>query len=148
MLLAGLRSFLVGNAYQAQMPDFAHDLGHGDPGVAYSMLLAADAAGALIAGFVLESGGRLRAASAHGDSCWPCCGAARCSASRSREVYPLALALLFVAGFFELSFNAMAQTLVQLNAPAEIRGRVIGLFNMLAGLARLQRPDGRGARAS
>ena len=26
----------------------------------------------------------------------------------------------------------MAQTLVQLNAPAEIRGRIIGLFNMSA----------------
>jgi hypothetical protein len=37
---------------------------------------------------------------------------------------------LFAAGFFELSFNAMAQTLVQLNAPAGMRGRVIGLFNM------------------
>jgi hypothetical protein len=44
--------------------------------------------------------------------------------------YPLALALLFAAGFLELSFNAMAQTLVQLNAPPDIRGRVIGLFNM------------------
>jgi hypothetical protein len=40
------------------------------------------------------------------------------------------LALLFAAGFFELSFNAMAQTLVQLNAPPDMRGRVIGLFNM------------------
>ena len=44
--------------------------------------------------------------------------------------YPLALALLFTAGFFELSFNTMAQALVQLSAPPEIRGRVIGLFNM------------------
>jgi hypothetical protein len=31
---------------------------------------------------------------------------------------------------FELSFNSMAQTLVQMNAPAAIRGRVIGLYNM------------------
>jgi hypothetical protein len=37
---------------------------------------------------------------------------------------------LFSAGFFELSFNAMAQTLVQIHAPADMRGRVIGLFNM------------------
>jgi len=28
------------------------------------------------------------------------------------------------------SFNAMAQSLVQLNAPQDKRGRVIGLFNM------------------
>jgi MFS family permease len=43
------------------------------------------------------------------------------------------VALLFAAGFFELSFNTMAQALVQLNAPAESRGRVVGLYNM-AGL--------------
>jgi len=36
-------------------------------------------------------------------------------------------------GFLELSFNAMAQTLVQLRAPAPIRGRVIGLY-LLSGL--------------
>jgi hypothetical protein len=46
--------------------------------------------------------------------------------------YALALALLFVCGFLELSFFAMAQTLVQLNAPAASRGRVIGLFSMSA----------------
>ncbi len=45
MLLAGAASFFVGNAYSSQMPGFAADLGHGDPGVSYSMLLAADAAG-------------------------------------------------------------------------------------------------------
>ena len=45
---------------------------------------------------------------------------------------PLALALLFVAGFLELAFSSMAQTLVQMNAPAAARGRVIGLFNMSA----------------
>ena len=33
-------------------------------------------------------------------------------------------------GFFELTYNSMAQTIVQLNAPPEIRGRVVGLFNM------------------
>src|ERR1700712_313347 len=42
-LLAGAASFFVGNAYSSQMPGFANDLGHGDPGVSYSMLLAADA---------------------------------------------------------------------------------------------------------
>jgi MFS family permease len=46
--------------------------------------------------------------------------------------YPFALLLLFICGFLELSFYAMAQTLVQLNAPPDIRGRIIGLFNMSA----------------
>ena len=40
------------------------------------------------------------------------------------------MSLLFVAGFLDLSYNSMAQTLVQLNAPVNIRGRVIGLYNM------------------
>jgi MFS family permease len=128
-LLSGAASLFVGNSYQAQMPGFAYDLGHGDPGLSYSMLLAADAAGALSAGFVLESRGWLtpgpRKACALA-MLW-CCALASFA---STEVYPLALASLFTAGFLELSFNAMAQTLVQLNAPAQIRGRVIGVFSM------------------
>src|ERR1700710_2326718 len=58
-LLAAAASFFVGNAYSSQMPGFASDLGHGDPGVSYSMLLAADAAGGLLAGLALEGRGLL-----------------------------------------------------------------------------------------
>ena len=61
VLLAGAASFFVGNSYQAQMPGFAQDLGHGDPGAAYTLLLGADAAGALVAGFLLESARRAAA---------------------------------------------------------------------------------------
>ena len=130
-LLAGGASFFIGGSYQAQMPGFANDLGHGDPGVAYSMLLAADAAGALVAGFVLESTGMLRARPRTVLALAIVWCAALAGFAMARN-YPLALALLFTAGFFELSFSSMAQTLVQINAPAEARGRVIGLFNMSA----------------
>ncbi len=128
-LLAGAASFFVGNAYSSQMPGFANDLGHGDPGLAYSMLLAADAAGALLAGVVLEGGGWLapRQRTAIVLAMLWCAALMVFSLSNS---YQLALGFLFVAGFVELSFNAMAQTLVQLNAPPDKRGRVIGLFNM------------------
>jgi hypothetical protein len=44
--------------------------------------------------------------------------------------YPAALVLLLLAGFFELSFSSMTQTLVQMNAPDASRGRVLGLYNM------------------
>ena len=57
ILLAGAASFFIGNSYQAQMPGFAQDLGHGDPGAAYTLLLGADAAGALLAGILLETRG-------------------------------------------------------------------------------------------
>jgi hypothetical protein len=39
---------------------------------------------------------------------------------------------LLVAGFCELSFSSMTQTLVQMNAPEASRGRVLGLYNMAA----------------
>jgi MFS family permease len=128
-LLAGASSFFVGNAYSAQMPGFAQDLGHGDPGVSYSMLLAADAAGALVAGVVLEGKALLvpKSRTAIVLAMLWCLSLVGFSLATR---YPLALMSLFAAGFFELSFNAMAQTLVQVNAPVEIRGRVIGLFNM------------------
>lgn len=130
-VLVGGASLVVGNAYQAQMPEFAHDLGHADGGLTYSALLAADAAGALIAGLVLEGRGLLppdpRTAFALALA-W-CLAIGGFAASRS---YPLALLLLFAAGFLELAFFAMAQTLVQTNAPPQVRGRVIGLFAMSA----------------
>jgi MFS family permease len=131
-LLAGLTSFMIGNAYHAQMPGFAGDLGHGDPGTAYSVLLAADAAGALLAGIALEAWGRLRPtprAAIILAALW----SLSLLAFAASPIYALAIALLFAAGFFELSFNTMAQALVQINAPADIRGRVVGLYNM-AGL--------------
>ena len=130
-ILAAAASAFVGNSYQAQMPNFAVDLGHGNPGVAYSALLAADAAGALTAGFVLETVGGLRIAPrtaillAMGWCCALFCFALT-------NVYAVALVCLFTAGFFELSFGSMAQTIVQIQAPAEIRGRVIGVYFMAA----------------
>ena len=128
-LLAGAASAFIGNGYQAQMPEFARDLGHGDPSVAYAMLLAADAAGALTGGFVLESRGLLRASPRAAlvlAVLW--CGAL--GGFALTRVYPLAVVLLFAAGFLELSCSAMTQTLVQLNAPAPLRGHVIGVFSM------------------
>jgi MFS family permease len=130
-LLGGCASFFIGNAYQSQMPGFAHDLGHGSADLSYSMLLAADAAGALTAGLLLETRGLLqvRARTALLLAALWCCALMGFALS---HIYFLSLALLFIAGFVELSFSSMAQTLVQLNAPAGIRGRVIGVFSMSA----------------
>jgi MFS family permease len=128
-LLAGAASLVVGNAYQAQMPEFAHRLGHADGGITYSALFAADAAGALTAGLLLESRSLLPASTRTAfvlAMLW-CCAIGGFAASSS---YPLAVALLFCAGFLNLSFGSMAQTLVQMEAPINIRGRVIGLYSM------------------
>lgn len=129
VLLGGSAAFFIGNGYHPQMPEFAYDLGYGNGGLTYGLLLAADACGALVAGLVLESLGLLRpkARSALILAMLWCFFIAAFAASTN---YLIALALLFAVGFVELSFNSMAQTLVQLRAPPEIRGRVIGLYNM------------------
>src|SRR5579871_3164388 len=129
VLLAGAASFFVGNAYSSQMPGFAADLHHGDPGLAYSLLLAADAAGGLTAGLILEGGGLLPPKPRTAMILALLWGGALTVFSLA-GIYWLALLFLHAAGFLELSFNAMAQSLVQLNAPLDKRGRVIGLFNM------------------
>jgi MFS family permease len=131
ILLAGGASLFIGNSYHAQMPAFASDLGHGDPGVSYSMLLAADATGALLGGLVLEGRGLLKP-SARLALILAMLWATALGCFAMVRAYPLAIGLLFLAGFFELSFSSMTQTLVQLNAPGEMRGRVLGLFNMAA----------------
>jgi MFS family permease len=130
-VLIGAASFFIGNSYQAQMPEFARDLGHGRADFSYSILLAADAAGGLAGGLLLESRGLLppRARTAFILAMIWCCalvGFARAHA------YGVAIAMLFLAGFMELAFNSMAQTLVQMNAPGEIRGRVLGVYSMSA----------------
>jgi MFS family permease len=129
--LIGASAFFVGNAYQAQMPGFAVDLGHAHADFSYGVLLAADAAGGLSAGLILESRGLLppKVRTAFILAMIWCC--ALFGFARS-NTYAMAITLLFVAGFVELSFNSMAQSLVQLNAPEEIRGRVIGVFSMSA----------------
>ena len=54
LILAGLTSFLVGNAHQAQMPEFAKEFLSDDSGVLYSALLTAGAVGGIFGGLVLE----------------------------------------------------------------------------------------------
>ena len=130
-LLVGASAFFIGNAYQAQMPGFAMDLGHARANFSYGVLLGADAAGGLAAGLILEGRGLLppRARTAFILAMIWCC--ALFGFARS-NTYTVSITLLFVAGFVELAFNAMAQSLVQLNAPGEIRGRVLGVYSMFA----------------
>jgi MFS family permease len=128
ILLGGATSLLVGNAFQAQMPEFAHDFGHDRQDWAYSVLLGASAGGAAIGGLILEGTGLLRANARNAAVCsilW-CLAIIGFAVSTN---YHLSVAFLFCAGFSNLAFLSMAQTLVQLRAPPQLRGRLIGLFN-------------------
>ena len=127
--LAGVSSFFIGSGMQPQMPEFAHDLGTGEAGARYSILLGANAAGAVAGGLILEARSMLPAT--------PRSAIVLCilwSLSivgfAATSSYSVALALMLVAGFLNLTFSAMTQTLVQLHAPAPLRGRLIGLYNL------------------
>jgi MFS family permease len=129
VVLAGCVSFFVGTAFQATMPEFAHDLGTEKADLAYSVLLGANAAGAVIGGFLLEGRGWLppRVSTAMISAILWCLAIAGFALSTS---YSASLLLLFTAGVLNLTFSSMGQTIVQLLAPAQLRGRLIGLFGM------------------
>jgi hypothetical protein len=128
LAVAGLSALLVGHAFQAQMPEFAADLGDPDGGHGYTSLQMAGAGGALVGGIVLEATGLLRPSVATGviSATLFALTVAAFAAAPSLEV---AVFLLFLAGIFRLVFSTTAQTIVQLEAPMAIRGRALGLFS-------------------
>ena len=95
----------------------------------YSMLLAANAIGALTAGIVLEAKSMLPAKTRTSfilGMLW----AAAIFGFAASPYYVLSFVLMVCAGFLDLSFNSMTRTLAQLNSPSEMRGRAIGVFNV------------------
>ena len=131
VILGGSASLFVGNAFHTQMPEFAHDLGADRADFTYSALLIASAAGAVFGGFLLEGKGWLKAnvRTAITSAMMWC---ALITAFAFSTNYFLSLVLLFCAGILSLSFYSTAQAIVQLLAPAHLRGRLIGLFSMSA----------------
>jgi MFS family permease len=129
VVLAGCVSFFVGTAFQATMPEFAHDLGTEKADLAYSALLGANAAGAVVGGFMLEGRGWLppRVSTAMISAILWCLAITGFALSTS---YYLSLLFLFTAGVLNLTFSSMGQTIVQLLSPPQLRGRLIGLFAM------------------
>jgi MFS family permease len=128
IVLAGVTSFFVGNAFQAQMPEYAHDLGADDTGTWYSVLLAANAAGAVLGVVLLETAHVLHGGVRTAIVCAGLWGVAMALFPLTRN-YSLAIALLVVAGVFNIAFTSMAQAVVQILAPESVRGRIVGLFN-------------------
>jgi MFS family permease len=131
ILLAGVASLIIGNAHQAQMPEFAYDLGHDEAGLHYTVLLTGGAAGALAAGIILESR-NLLAASPRTAFILVMLWAIAIGIFATTGDYVIAVAAIVAAGFLNLAYGSMIQTLVQLHAPEHIRGRVIGLYNLSA----------------
>ncbi len=128
IVLGGTTSFLVGNAFQAQMPEYAHHLGTDEAGTWYSVLLAANAVGAIIGAVLLESASFIRLSARTAIGCAAVWGVLM-ALFPAAQSYPAAVTILVLAGAFNIAFTSMAQTLIQLLAPPNIRGSMVGLFN-------------------
>src|SRR3989442_11019706 len=128
IVLGGTTSFLVGNAFQAQMPEYAHHLGADEAGAWYSVLLAANAVGAIIGAVLLESAPFIRLSARTAIGCAVVWGVLM-ALFPAAQSYPAAVILLVLAGTFNIAFTSMAQTIIQLLAPPHLRSRMVGLFN-------------------
>jgi MFS family permease len=128
IVLAGVTSLFVGSGFQPQMPEYAHDLGAEQADVWYSVLLAANAAGAVLGALLLESLDVLRPTTRTAIVCAAAWAAAMALFAAAPN-YAVAVLLLVAAGMLNIAFTSMAQTLVQVLAPPRLRGRIVGLFN-------------------
>ena len=128
IVLAGVTSFFVGTAFQAQMPEFAHHHGSESVDVWYSVLFSANAAGAVIGALLLETIPALQGGARAAIVCAALWGAVMAVFPFAHH-YALSVALLAMAGILNIAFTSMAQALVQVLAPPRLRGRVVGLFN-------------------
>jgi MFS family permease len=127
--IAGVTSFFIGNNVGPQMPEFVADLGFHDADWHYAAMLASSAAGGVFGGLLLESTGVLRPKARTAilsAIVWSLC----MLGFAISQSFILSLALLLVAGMTNLATQSISQTLVQLLAPPDKRGRMVGVYNM------------------
>jgi MFS family permease len=129
--LAGLASFFVGVALQSTMPIFAADFGSGAGDNAYGVLLFANGAGGVIGGLLLEVSGRIKPTLRAAVISTLIFGVSTLGFAVTGS-YLLAILLLVVGGAANLAAMSIGQTVVQLMAPPDKRGRVIGLYGVSA----------------
>ena len=129
--LAGLGAIFLGAALGPLMPEFAHNVGVDQAGLHYGLLMAATAAGAVIGGIVLESTGFVKPTARTAIWATVIWGVLMIGFALTQN-FALAVGLLVVAGAAGLAHMSISQTLVQLLAKPEERGRVLGVYNMAA----------------
>ncbi|HLG69557.1 MAG TPA: MFS transporter [Chloroflexota bacterium] len=126
--VAGMAAFLIGS-FTPQMPEFARDLDGANASHGYTYLLLASGLGAVLGGLAMEVTGAIKVnvnTALAGAALWGACVAGFALTSS----FNAALVLLFIAGAGQLAFSSIAQTIVQVQAPPDKRGRLVGAFGM------------------
>lgn len=128
IVLQGAVGLFIGVALMPLLPEFGLLLGQVDSGLGYGLLLVAMSVGAVSGGLVLESLGRVRATPLVSILSQLVFAVCVLGFALSR-IFPLSLILLVIAGAASIVALSTSQTVVQLEAPPDRRGRFIGAFN-------------------
>ena len=125
MIVQGATGLFIGAALLPLFPEFGNLLGLDDSGLGYGLLIVSMAAGAVIGGISLEAIGRIRTGVGLAVGAAIVYAACLLIFAVSRE-YLISLPMLLLAGFALIWSESSGQTVVQLDAPADERGRFVG----------------------
>jgi MFS family permease len=128
MIVQGAVALFIGAALMPLLPEFGGTLGVPD-GAGYAVLISSMAAGAVVSGITLEAVGRIRASVRIATATAAVFGIALLVFALSHS-YALSVIALFIAGAANLVTASTSQTIVQLTAPPERRGRFVGAAGM------------------
>jgi MFS family permease len=131
IVLAGLGAFFVGTALQTAMPAIADSMGGISSTAAYTVLLFANGLGGVLGGFLLEGTGKIKLSVKAAVWSTAIYGATSALFAFTHQ-YLIASVLLVVGGIASLAALSITQTVVQLLAPREKRGQVVGVYGMAA----------------
>ena len=129
IVLAGLVALCVGGSLQVSIPSFADALGAGAAGLGYGVLLFANGAGGVLGGFLLEATGALKPNTRVVIVTTVLFGVTTAAVALTGS-FAVAVIVLFVGGVANMASTSIGQAVVQLRAPVEQRGRVVGVYNM------------------
>ncbi len=129
MILQGAVALFIGVALMPLLPEFGSLLGQSSNGLGYAVLVSSLAAGAVVSGISLEAIGRIRASTPLAITAGIAFAASILVFSISRS-YGLSIAALVIAGASSLITGSTSQTIVQLEAPPDRRGRFVGAAGM------------------
>src|SRR5690606_1354648 len=127
-VLQGAVGLLVGVALMPLLPEFGILLGVDESGLGYGILLVAMSVGAVAGGLALEASGRVKATPTVSVASQLVFAVAVLGFALS-PWFAVSVALLVVAGVTSILALSTSQTVVQLEAPPEKRGRYMGAFN-------------------
>ncbi len=129
IVLAGLGAFFIGAAMQTVMPALANDMGTANTGTAYGVLLFANGLGGVLGGLLLEGTGWLRMSVRVALWSTAVYGVSTVAFAFSHSL-AISVPLLVIGGVANLAALSITQTVVQLLAPREKRGQIVGVYGV------------------